>query len=140
MNSATYFKWKTKQNKRKNRLETEHLKSKIVQNNLTLYFSWCHVFFEKRLDKQMKIDDSTITYVLFLHENKICKVLQIQSTLSALIFYNVRDKILWDKFIFSSIKPKHDHRLTFCKPEIILKQNKINSVFICRTISCHIMA
>ena len=73
MFELSYFKWKPKQNKRKNRLDTEHLKSKIVQNNLTLFFSWCHVFLEKRLDKQMKIDDSTITYVLFYMKTKFAR-------------------------------------------------------------------
>ena len=47
-------------------LDTEHLKIKIpVQKIQLCFFHDVMFFFEKRLDKQMKIDDCTITYVLF---------------------------------------------------------------------------
>ena len=82
-------------------LDTEHLKIKILHSakEFNIDFFMMSYFFEKRLDKQMKIDDCTITYLCpFLHENKICKVLQNQSTKYALILYNVTAKRIRDIF------------------------------------------
>ena len=61
-------------------LDTEHLKIKILHSakefNIVFFMMSC--FFEKRLDKQMKIDDCTITYVLFYMKTKFARCCRIK--------------------------------------------------------------
>ena len=59
-------------------LDTEHLEIKILVQKIQHCFFLMSCFFEKRLDKQMKIDDCTITYVLFYMKTKFARCCRIK--------------------------------------------------------------